>query len=152
ALSAVLRLRVKGRRSLPYYPLPTSTVSGGNNFAQGLNDVSDSDHFMGRGDHRFNDKNSLFFRYSINEGNLTKRSAIPLNSQQTDAKTQNFALNYVRLLTPSTVNELRLGYNRPRYFNLQNGAYGPNIALQLGLKNLLNEPIGFGLPNVSVTN
>jgi hypothetical protein len=107
---------------------------------------------MGRIDHHFNESNNLFFRYSIMTGNLTNPSAIPLNSSHTDAKTQNLALNFVHIINPATVYELRLGYNRPTYFNLQDSAYGPNLAAELGLKNLLQEPIGFGLPNISITN
>jgi hypothetical protein len=117
-----------------------------------LKDVSDADQFMGRIDHRFNDRNSMFFRYSIMSGHLTNNSAISLNGTQTDAKTQNIGANYVRLLSATTVYELRAGYNRPKYFNLQDSAYGPNIAAQLGLQNLLNDPIAFGLPNISITN
>ncbi|HEY3454123.1 MAG TPA: TonB-dependent receptor [Bryobacteraceae bacterium] len=146
------RITPFGSAIMTYYPSATSAAASGNNYATGLNDLSDSDQFMGRIDHHFNESNNLFFRYSIMSGNLTDFSAIPLNSAHTDAKTQNLALNFVHIINPATVYELRLGYNRPTYLNLQNSAYGPNLAAQLGLKNLLQEPIAFGLPNISITN
>jgi hypothetical protein len=146
------RLTAFGSMIMSYFPLPSSNVSSGNNYATGLNALSDADQFMGRVDHRFNDSNSLFVRYSIMDGNLTSPAAIPLNGSSTDARTQNLAMNFVHILNSSAVYELRIGYNRPFYLNLQNGANGANIAAQLGLRNLLDEPIAYGVPTISITN
>lgn len=140
------------RQALSYYPLPTSGNGTGNNFATELRDLSDSNQFLTRIDHRFSDKDSIFGRYSISSGNLTNRASIPINGTSTDAKTHNAALNYVHIFTPAMLYELRIGYNRPKYFVLQNGANGVNLAAQFGLQNLLDEPIAYGIPTISLTN
>jgi Carboxypeptidase regulatory-like domain len=146
------RISAFGRGVMSFYPLPTVDLSTGNNYAALIRNLSDSDQFMGRVDHRFSDSDSLFFRYSIMNGHLTTNSAIPLNGSSTDATTQNMAMNYVHLFSGSTLYELRMGYNRPKYFNLQVGANGPNIAAQLGLKNLLDVPVDHGVPTIGITN
>jgi len=66
-------------------------------------------------------------------------------------RTHNIAFSYLHTFGARAVNELRLGYNRPTYLILQDGAFGANIAAELGLKNLLTDPIGFGVPNVTIT-
>jgi hypothetical protein len=45
-----------------------------------------------------------------------------------------------------------VGYNRPKYFTLQDGANGTNYAAIFGFKNLLTDPIARGIPNVGLTN
>lgn len=146
------RITAFGRAVMSYYPQPTSAALSGNNFATVIRDVSDSDQFMGRVDHRFSDSDSLFVRYTLMDGNLTNNASIPLNGTSTEATTNNVALNYVHIFTPTVLYELRAGYNRPKYFVLQNGSNGPNLAAELGLSNLLNDPIAFGLPNIGVNN
>jgi len=139
------------RGVLPYYPLPTFNVASGNNYATLVRDLSDADQFMGRVDHRFSDKDNLFFRYSIMDGNLTTNNALPSNGNATNSTTNNMAMNYVHLFNANALYELRAGYNRPEYFTLQNGAYGENITAKLGIQNLVDVPVGYGVPTVSVT-
>jgi hypothetical protein len=66
-------------------------------------------------------------------------------------RTQNLSFNYVRIFTPSTLNELRLGYNRPIYLILQDGAYKQDYARILAIRNLLSDPIAWGVPQVELT-
>ncbi len=54
-------------------------------------------------------------------------------------------------ITPNTLYELRLGYNRPNYFLLQEGAFGPDYVQMLGIKNLLKDPKSNGVPNVGIS-
>lgn len=61
------------------------------------------------------------------------------------------ALNYVRNFSSSVINELRLGYNRPTYLILQDGSYGTDHAALLGIRNVLRDPIAWGVPQVSLT-
>jgi hypothetical protein len=145
------RITPFARGILDYYPLPAFNVPSGNNYATLVRDFSDSDQFMGRVDHRFGDKDNIFFRYSIMSGDLTNNAALPANGNQTHAQTHNLAMNYVHLFSETALYELRLGYNRPTYFILQQGAFGENITANLGIRNLVDVPVGYGVPTVSVT-
>jgi hypothetical protein len=61
------------------------------------------------------------------------------------------AFSYIRVLSPTLLNEVRLGYNRPIYLILQEGSFDRNWAADLGLRNLLDDPIAWGVPAVNIT-
>lgn len=145
------RISSFARGILDFYPLPTTNAATGNNYAKLIRNLSDADQFMGRVDHRFSDKDNFFFRYSIMDGNLTSNATLPANGSMTDAHTNNLAFNYVHLFSGTALYEVRFGHNRPKYFILQNGAYGENITAKLGIKNLVDVPVGYGVPTVSMT-
>ena len=139
------------KKILSLYPQPNSAAATGNNYFAALSDLSDNNQGILRLDHRFNDRNSVFYRFAIFDGPQSNKSPIDNGGQTTEVRTYNMAFNYVRSFTPSVINELRLGYNRPTYLVLQDGAYGTDYATLLGLKNLLRDPIVWGIPNVSLT-
>ncbi len=145
------RISPFGAAILGLFPNPNLNVPVGNNFADLLKNYSNSNQGMGRVDHSFGNRDSLFLRYSIYSGSLSLKSAIHNGGYITDMTTQNIGLNYVHIFTPATLNELRLGYNRPRYFQLQDGAYGTNFSAALGLKNLADVPAAYGNPVVSIS-
>ncbi|MEP7361870.1 MAG: TonB-dependent receptor [Acidobacteriota bacterium] len=140
-----------GGEILKFYPTPSLSVPTGNNFFATVSDTSDNNQAMFRVDHRFDDRNSVFFRYSLFDGVESSPSPIDNGGQSTDVRTQNMAFNYTRILTPNFLYELRAGYNRPTYLILQDGAFKVDYARQLGIKNLLSDPVGWGVPNVSLT-
>src|SRR5262249_1258476 len=110
---------------------------------------SDNNQVLTRIDHRIGNKTSLSFRYSFFDGLDTERSPIQDGGESTDVRTQNVALSAIHTFSPNTLYELHLGYNRPTYFILQGGAYGRDFSEVLGIRNLLRDPIAFGIPNVS---
>ncbi len=145
------RITPFAREILKLYPLPTSDVATGNNFFTTLSDRSDHNQILGRLDHRFNERNSLFFRYAFFDGIDTNKSPIEEGGQATDVRTHNIALSYLHTFGARSVYELRLGYNRPSYLILQDGAFSNDYATLLGLKNLLRDPVGFGVPQIGLT-
>ncbi len=136
---------------LGLYPMPNRDVATGNNFFAPLSDVSDNNQGMARIDHHFNTNNSLWFRYSVFDGLASNKSQIDYGGSATETRTHNIGLNYLRIFRADTLFELRLGYNRPVYLILQDGAFQKDYASQLGLKNLLRDPIGWGVPQVGLS-
>jgi len=136
---------------LSLYPQPNSAAATGNNYFAALSDISDNNQGIARLDHRFNDSNSIFYRLAVFDGLQSNKSPIDGSGSTTFVRTYNMAFNYVRTFSPRFVNELRMGYNRPTYLVLQDGAYGTDYASVLGLRNLLRDPIAWGVPNVSLT-
>ncbi|MCI0625758.1 MAG: carboxypeptidase regulatory-like domain-containing protein [Acidobacteria bacterium] len=145
------RITPFARTLLSLYPQPVRDVATGNNFFAGLSDVSDNNQILWRIDHRFDANHSLSFRHSFFDGLESSKSPIDQGGSSTDVRTHNIALSYIHIFTPATLYELRLGYNRPSYLILQDGAFGRDVGVELGLKNLLTDPIGRGVPNVSLT-
>lgn len=140
-----------GTELLKLYPAPLTEARTGNNFFAGLSDNSDNDQFVGRLDHRFNQSNSIFFRYAFFDGAESNLSPIDQGGSVTDVRTSNLAFNYVRVFSPYLLYELRAGYNRPTYLILQDGAFKTDYSRILGLKNLLDDPVGWGVPQISLT-
>ncbi len=145
------RLTEFGRLVLGLYPPPNRDVATGNNFVARLSDVSDNNHGMARIDHRFNENNSLWFRYSVFDGIDSNKSPIDHGGSYTETRTHNMGLSYLRILRADTLYEVRLGYNRPTYLILQDGAFQKDYASLLGLKNLLRDPIGWGVPQIGLS-
>jgi hypothetical protein len=145
------RVTTFGRRVLDFFPAPNLNTATGNNFSANLSDQSDNDLGIMRIDQRISDKLSLFGRYAISKGVETNLRPVAFDGAFNEVRTQNAAFNAVYSLTPTVLYELRLGYNRPVYLRLQTGAFESDIARDLGLRNLLTDPIGFGVPNVNLT-
>lgn len=145
------RITSFGQQIVALFPDPNFSIPTGNNFATTLVNYSNNDQGMGRIDHSFGPKDTVFVRYSIYSGALSLKSPIHNGGYTTDMTTQNAGLNYVHIFTPTTLNELRLGYNRPRYYQFQDGAYGTNFSSQLGFKNLADAPAAYGNPVVSIS-
>jgi len=133
------------------YPAPQLDAQTGNNFFTALSDQSDNNQVITRVDHQLTDKTSLSVRYSFFEGIATDKPAIKGSGRDTDVRTQNLAVSLPHTFSPNTLYELRLGYNRPNYFLLQNGANETNFAPILGVKNLLADPLAWGIPSLGIT-
>src|SRR5437762_7243534 len=81
----------------------------------GSNDqILNSDQYLGRFDHRFNDYNRVFARYVIVQSNWTNDPLQRTTKFVTAFRAQNVGVGYSKIFSPSVVNDLRVGYNRIR--------------------------------------
>lgn len=86
-------------------------------------------------DHRFNDRNSMFVRYNLDDGVLTEIRNALLETRVSNFRTQNGVVQFQRIWTPSLISETRLGVNRSALRRDTNGTFneGINIAGFAGL-------------------
>jgi hypothetical protein len=133
------------------YPVPQFDVPTGNNLFLPLSNLSDNNQVIGRFDHYFGAKTSLSARYNIFTGLQTGRTALPYSGRNTTVHNQNLAISVPHTFSPNTIGELRIGYNRPNYFLVQEGSGGTNYATTLGISNLLKDPKSYGVPNLSLS-
>ncbi|MDQ3257315.1 MAG: TonB-dependent receptor, partial [Acidobacteriota bacterium] len=104
---------------LQRYPLPTSSASA-NNYTRVANEAQAQDQFDVRVDHRFTERAKIFGRYSFFTETFTPVTPLPEGSGNVtqgalglqDTRAHQFVGNYVRVFSPSVVNELRFGYTR----------------------------------------
>jgi len=76
-----------------------------------------------RVDHRFNDSNTFFARYNIDDGTIiAPNTVIPGDRQESYFRPSNFVLQFQRVFTPTVVNETKAGFNRSA---LNRFTYGP---------------------------
>lgn len=64
-------------------------------------------------DHRFNDNNTIFGRYNIDDGTIVApRTVISGDRQESFFRPSNFVLQYQRVVSANVVNEAKAGFNR----------------------------------------
>jgi hypothetical protein len=128
---------------LSLYPAPN--LAGKSNFFSNQKETIAQDQFVGRIDHRFSDKDSIFGRYS-EQGNTNDLPAqLPLpasNPSIVKPAAHSIVASETHIFTPTLISELRGGYQEtqeiqnidaPREFS-QYGIVGvPNYANVLGL-------------------
>jgi hypothetical protein len=165
------RLHPVGRNIASIYPLPNN---GSGNFDNYIStpDREITDHaYSGRVDHRFTDNDSVFFRFNYGKFSLDApqgqaNCCLPTppeaaarfdlgpfvaGIQNTRLTTHGAAFNYSKVLTPTFVNELRVGYARTNPFTTQSD-YGHYAADSLGIRGINVSEITTGLPNIDITN
>lgn len=105
-------------RILQLFPAANLNVATGNNYSFAAPNTNNSDNFLVKIDHRFNDRLNLSGRYIFGDGSqtfpLTSGNGSPLPAYQTVVPTriQLFGLNVTQVLSSRLINETRLGYNR----------------------------------------
>jgi hypothetical protein len=70
------------------------------------------DSYLIRGQHQFNDKNSIVVRYNIDHATITGPSAQLFDQSVTATSPMNATVQYTHVLTPTLLNEARVGFNR----------------------------------------
>ncbi|HUQ95960.1 MAG TPA: TonB-dependent receptor [Bryobacteraceae bacterium] len=125
----------------------------------GTNDqVLKSDQVLGRADHRFNDSHRLFARYVLVPSTWLNEPLMRPNSFTTKFRSQNIGVGYSWVISPTKLNDLRVGYNRIRanQVGLQTDTTFTHRDLGLDFRvtgdgNRTLTPREEGLPNISIT-
>jgi len=97
-----------------------------------------------RVDHRFNDSNTFFARYNIDDGLIVApRTVIPGDRTESLFRPSNFVMQFQRVFSPTVVNETRAGFNRSALNRFTIAPFAESIAVSgfttLNSSNLLIE-------------
>ncbi|MFN0101222.1 MAG: TonB-dependent receptor domain-containing protein [Bryobacteraceae bacterium] len=125
----------------------------------GTNDQElDSNQYLTRLDHRFNDNHRLFGRYVIVPSRWLNNPLLRVNQFTTQFRAQNVGVGYSWVVNPRMLNDLRVGYNRIRANQVafQTGTDFTHRDLGLDLRvtgdgNRTLTPREEGLPNINIT-
>lgn len=91
-----------------------------------------------RVDHRFNDNNSIFARYNIDDGMIdAPRSVVSGDLQQSLFRPSNMVLQYQRIFSPTVINEAKAGFNRSALQRFSRAPFEESIAVA-GFQTLNN--------------
>jgi len=90
---------------------------------------------MFRVDHRFNDSNSMFLRYNVDDGRIDELRNALLETRTSNFRTQNGVIQFQRVFSPTLLSELRLGVNRSALHRDTNGTFGEGVSVS-GLVSL----------------
>ncbi len=162
------RMNRVGQNVASIYPLPNGTGNF-NNYTSTVDRVTTDNVFSGRVDHQLSEKSSFFTRFNWGrfkldapQGQAACCLATPAEAaarfdlgpyvagiQNTRLTTHGAAFNYSRIVSPSVVNELRLGYARTVPSTFQSD-FGINAADSLGIRGINVTEFTTGLPNINI--
>jgi carboxypeptidase family protein len=127
-----------------YEPLPNANELSGN-YLDTTPNVTTHDFGSMRIDHQFANQGQLFGRYTINDQRDQVNSSFPLRPTAEDTRGQQAVLGYTRSWN-NLLNEARFSFTRLRVFDVPLSAFGANVAADLGVTGVSNDPFTFGLP------
>jgi hypothetical protein len=157
------RLHPTSQKFLRFWP-QTNQPGSINNYSFSGVRTQDQKQFSTRLDHRFSDKDSLYFSYQFSRReNIEPSNALcgdrglPLFSCTEPERTQTGSLVHTHVFTPALLNEARIGFNRIRTNRFQDDRALGNLVKELGLPQ--GGPQGLagpefentGLPQLRVT-
>lgn len=153
------RFNPLGKQLMDRYPAPNLSGAARNYVSNPLQ-ATRSNNATGRADLRISDKDSLFFRFSLDDGKYKRLPVLPLGAQTgTDRETpaRSYGVGYTRIISPTMVNEVRFAYNyiavnqdgTQPLENLIPGALDPRVTSAFptfgatGYATLGDQPAGF---------
>ena len=149
-----------GQAVLGLYPAPNGrgTSSANALYTSSPTKVDDFDQFTVRVDHRFDDRNSLFGRYSFSKENrfdtfdsfCASANNVPGFGCNTLNGGQQAVADYIRLLGPNKVNEARVSFTRVRGGIFQQNQ-GNDVSSHLGIAGTGRSSLDFGVPVIIPT-
>ncbi|HMF76561.1 MAG TPA: TonB-dependent receptor [Bryobacteraceae bacterium] len=154
------RISAVGQNVANLYPAPNTPGTSPSSalYTSSPTRVDDFDQFTVRVDHRFNDNNTLFGRYSFSKENrfdtfdsfCAGSNTVPGFGCNTLNGGQQAIIDYITLLGPTKVNEARMSFTRVRGGIIQQNS-GNDISTQLGIAGTSRNPADFGVPIINPT-
>jgi hypothetical protein len=131
------------------YPANTSGTSLLN---VGFPNRNRNDNFIIKGDHHFNDKNSISTRYFFGDSLQTERDIPVLRPEfqsQSKLRAQVFGINYTWLPSTAWANEARFGIAR-FWQTILTVDHDKDPATVYGINTGVTEPVNFGAPEIDI--
>jgi Carboxypeptidase regulatory-like domain/TonB-dependent Receptor Plug Domain len=152
----IQRLLARNPWGTPNRPLPLFDDTGRPNLFVTTRALNDVDSFIGKIDHSFNEKNQLTGRYFYGVSDQSFPLAIlggnvlPGYNTVTPTNVHLVSISYLKIFSPTKVNEARFGYNRfDEGFFPEDQDFDPrSIGLNTGVTNSRD----FGLPFIRIRN
>ena len=157
------RLSSQALAILNYFPLPNTSQFGtvSNNYSASGAVAITGNLWNTRWDYYLNQKNTIFGRYSYAKYTEQAPGAFGLEAGgptfvnyagNSSALNQSLAAGWTYTISPTTINEFRLGYMRYHVFDVPNG-YGTDPATQAGIPGLnLDKTYTSGMPYFDIQN
>ena len=136
---------------LQYIPVPNLRESIQNFHLQEALPAS-NDRFMARVGQELSKKDNLSAYYFFNSSRSTTVSNLPAFTSNTSVRSQNFNLTETHTFNPQIVNSLTFNFNRQRTSLLNPFANTQNVAADLGITGVSEDPLDWGIPAIDFTN
>jgi outer membrane receptor protein involved in Fe transport len=150
----IARLLARNPWPAPNRPLPLFDNTGAPNLFVTTRALNDVDSFIGKIDHAFDKDNQFTGRYFYGTSDqsfplaILAGNVLPGYNTVTPTKVHLLSLSYLKVLSPTRVNELRFGYNHFKEgFFPEDGDFDPS---SIGLNTGITNPQDFGLPLIRI--
>lgn len=142
------RIQNYASKFLSFVPAPNANESAINFRGPRVSAPINQDQYVARLDHRFNTKNSLYGSYIFNTQADNTTPVFGADTRGNRARGQNLSLTDTHVVSPSIVNELRLGWHRffEHEFFGTTGNSALDVANLIGLPGVSKDPRNFGYP------
>src|ERR1019366_2841811 len=139
------------------YPAPNTNFNG-NNFLSDPKKSTEQNNFDIRVDHRFNDHDNFFARFSYEDQPIFTPGPFSnaldgggFTSGNQDNTYHSLALSEIHSFSPTLLNEFRFGYNRINSHRLEQNA-NTDVSGQIGIPGVPYAPGIGGLPSICFSN
>jgi hypothetical protein len=144
----VSRVRDVSRNFLALYPAPNTSLTSPN-YINSSSDRIDEYQWVARLDHSLRENIRLFARYSISNVDRYTPGSLPQFGTFNLMTVQNAALGATYVVSPKSIVDLRIGFNREDARN-SSEQIGLRSVSEFGIAGLSAPPDLDGVPNVSV--
>jgi hypothetical protein len=146
------RIQPFASKFLTFVPTPNAGEAAINFRGQTASAPTDQNQYLGRIDHRINEKNTLYGTYIFNNQTSTSVPTYGWDYSVSYGRQQVASLTDTHIFSASTVNELRLGWSRRRPKSFFGTSYNPeyDIANIIGIPGVSKDPRNFGPPSFSL--
>ena len=134
---------------LALYPTPNRV--GSFNFVSNQKERVDNDQYIGRVDHHFSERDSVFAHYIASLGTNILPATLPApasNASIVHPEAHSFVASETHIVSPAMVNEVRVGYQETRE---QQNIDSPRLFEQFGILGTPEIPTITGLPTFAVS-
>lgn len=111
-----------------------------------------SNRLMAMVNRRMGAKDNVNGRYFLNTSHSNAVSSFPALTRQISTRQQNLNLGETHTFSPHVINTLFFNFNRSRTLVLNRFANQQNIAQELGIQGVSQNPFDYGLPLIDFTN
>jgi hypothetical protein len=150
----IARLLARNPWPAPNRPLPLFDNTGAPNLFVTTRALNDIDSFIGKIDHSFNKNTQLTGRYFYGTSNqsfplaILAGNVLPGFNTVTPTTVHLLSVSYLKIMSPTVVNEVRFGYNRFKEgFFPEDQDFDPS---SIGLNTGITNPQDFGLPLIRI--
>jgi len=116
------------------------------NYIASINHLVDTDNDTFRVDENLGEKDRVYVTGILGEQKDHNPSIMPLTGELKYQKNKLLGVSWQHTITPSIINEFRIGYNWMRWRNGSDATGGANYGSQLGFANVPGNPGLWGVP------
>ncbi|HTS69948.1 MAG TPA: carboxypeptidase-like regulatory domain-containing protein, partial [Terriglobia bacterium] len=113
---------------------------------------SDNEHLMVRIGHQISSKDNVYAFYNYVSSQAASVSSFPELTSTASTRQQSLNLGEVHNFAPRFFNNFTLNFTRSRTLTLNPFAHKEDIASNLGIQGVSQDPFDWGLPIISFTN